>query len=140
MMKDESRSANEGQNLIAFCGLYCGACSFRVAAQENDRRHLRDMPARYDQYKDAPMDICPGCRQESRDGPCAWSDAGEAGGRWPVAGQGDHPGTGLNDFGQPRRTGRCGLSLKWLWHRACITAGHETDRNQTNHGPEARRR
>ena len=62
---------SENQSLIAYCGLYCGACSFRVAAQENDRRHLRAMPARYAQYQDAPMDICPGCRHETGDAGCA---------------------------------------------------------------------
>lgn len=74
MTSDELLPANGKRNLIAFCGLYCGACSFRVAAQENDRRHLRDMPARYDAYKDVPMDVCPGCRQDSRDGQCAIRD------------------------------------------------------------------
>ena len=61
----------ENQNLIAYCGLYCGACSFRVAAQENDRQHLRAMPAKYAQYRDAPMDICPGCRHEGESAKCA---------------------------------------------------------------------
>lgn len=71
---DESLRANGRQNLIAFCGLYCGACSFRVAAQDNDRGHLRNMPAKYDEYRDAPMEVCPGCRQESQDGQCAIRD------------------------------------------------------------------
>ena len=74
MMGNELLPSSGKRNLIAFCGLYCGACSFRVAAQDNDRRHLQDMPAKYDAYKDAPMDVCPGCRQESRDGRCAIRD------------------------------------------------------------------
>ena len=49
---------------IAYCGLYCGACSFRVAFEENDRKHLAGMPAEYDKYKDTPMDRCPGCRTD----------------------------------------------------------------------------
>ena len=48
-------------SLIACCGLYCGACSFRVAFEENDRKHLIRMPAKYDKFKDAPMDRCDGC-------------------------------------------------------------------------------
>jgi len=51
-----------GESLLACCGLYCGACSFRVAFEENDRRHLAGMPAKYDRYKDAPTDRCGGCR------------------------------------------------------------------------------
>lgn len=49
-------------SLIACCGLYCGACSFRVAFEEDDRKHLARMPSKYDKYKDAPMDRCEGCR------------------------------------------------------------------------------
>jgi hypothetical protein len=55
----------ENRILVAYCGLYCGACSFRVAAQESDRQHLEAMPSKYDSYKDAPLEVCSGCRQES---------------------------------------------------------------------------
>jgi hypothetical protein len=58
-------------DLIAYCGLYCGACSFRVAALENDRRHLRAMPEKYAKYRDEPMGVCPGCRRESEEGASA---------------------------------------------------------------------
>ena len=63
--------------MLAYCGLYCGACSFRLAAQEKNRRHLKSMPAKYDQYKDAPLDepdVCPGCRLEHKCGECAIRD------------------------------------------------------------------
>jgi hypothetical protein len=55
-------------DLIAYCGLYCGACSFRVAFLENDRRHLDGMPSKYDQYREAVLEPCAGCRRE--DGGC----------------------------------------------------------------------
>ncbi len=56
-MADES-------GLVAYCGLYCGACSFRVAFLENDRRHVQAMPAKYDEYKGAALEPCAGCRRE----------------------------------------------------------------------------
>ncbi len=60
--------------LIAYCGLYCGACSFRLAAEENNRAHLRAMPADYDQFKEQPLEFCPGCRLENNCGPCGIRD------------------------------------------------------------------
>jgi hypothetical protein len=38
-------------SLIAYCGLYCGACSFQVAYETEDRKHIDSMPSRYDKYK-----------------------------------------------------------------------------------------
>jgi hypothetical protein len=52
-------------DLIATCGLYCGACSFKLAFDENDRAHVRAMPPRYDQAKEAELETCPGCRGEA---------------------------------------------------------------------------
>ena len=52
----------ENNNLIAYCGLYCGACSFKLANDENDRQHLSAMPSRYDKCKEIPLQFCPGCR------------------------------------------------------------------------------
>ncbi len=37
--------------LIAYCGLYCGACSFKVAFEEQNREHLMRMPAKYEYLK-----------------------------------------------------------------------------------------
>ena len=37
-------------NKIAYCGLYCGACSFKVAYDENARKHLQNMPSKYDEF------------------------------------------------------------------------------------------
>jgi hypothetical protein len=60
--------------LIAYCGLYCGACSFKVAFEENDREHLMRMPPKYDYLKNAPLEFCPGCRLENKCGECAIRD------------------------------------------------------------------
>lgn len=61
-------------NLLAYCGLYCGACSFKVAYEENRREHLQQMPARYDKLKDMVLEDCPGCRLENQCGNCAMRD------------------------------------------------------------------
>ena len=57
-------------NSLAYCGLYCGACSFKVAFQEVERGHLAAMPARYDKYKGDPLEDCPGCRADSENTGC----------------------------------------------------------------------
>jgi hypothetical protein len=51
-------------DLLAYCGLYCGACSFKLAFDENDRAHVRAMPPRYDKAKETELEACPGCRSE----------------------------------------------------------------------------
>lgn len=60
--------------LIAYCGLYCGACSFRQAYQENDRKHIEAMPSCYDHLKNNPLEYCPGCRLENNCGECKIRD------------------------------------------------------------------
>lgn len=60
--------------LIAYCGLYCGACSFKVAFEENDREHLIRMPAKYNKFKNTSLEFCPGCRLENQCGDCAIRD------------------------------------------------------------------
>jgi len=60
--------------LIAHCGLYCGACSFRLAVLENDRNHLKYMPSYYAKLKDQPLEYCPGCRLENKCGECQIRD------------------------------------------------------------------
>lgn len=60
--------------LIAYCGLYCGACSFRLAAQENNPEHINHMPSSYDSLKNKPLELCPGCRRENKCGECAIRD------------------------------------------------------------------
>ncbi len=59
---------------IAYCGLYCGACSFRIAAEAGDRSHIEAMPPVYDAVKALPLERCPGCRRENlctAGSPCA---------------------------------------------------------------------
>lgn len=64
--------------LIAYCGLYCGGCSFKVAHEENNFRHILSMPERYsrvkEELKDKPMPECPGCRLDNQCGDCAMRD------------------------------------------------------------------
>lgn len=60
--------------LLAYCGLYCGACSFKVAYEENNREHITRMPAMYDHFKNEPLEFCPGCRLENRCGDCEIRD------------------------------------------------------------------
>lgn len=51
--------------LISYCGLYCGACSFRVACQDSERKHLAAMPAKYDKFKNEPLgEPCGGCKPD----------------------------------------------------------------------------
>ena len=52
-------------DMIATCGLFCGACSFKLAFDENDRAHVRAMPARYEKAKEDELEACPGCRGEA---------------------------------------------------------------------------
>ena len=66
-----SRPHSSHLALLAYCGLYCGACSFRVAHEENDRRHLADIPAKYNYLKEQELSLCPGCRADVDNDGCA---------------------------------------------------------------------
>lgn len=57
-------------NLLAYCGLYCGACSLKVAFQEHNRQHILAMPKKYEKYKDIELADCAGCRIDDRCGEC----------------------------------------------------------------------
>ena len=61
-------------DMIAFCGLYCGACSLKLAADECDKDHLMRMPQKYDYLKMKPLEFCPGCRLENQCGQCSIRD------------------------------------------------------------------
>ena len=63
--------------LIGYCGLYCGACSFKVAFEENDRDHITNMPPKYEEFRDKPLEFCPGCRLENQCGKCDIKDCAE---------------------------------------------------------------
>ena len=60
--------------LIAYCGLYCGACSFQVTYETKDKNHLQSMPSIYDKYKNNELENCPGCRLENKCGECKIRD------------------------------------------------------------------
>ncbi|MDL2319109.1 DUF3795 domain-containing protein [Eubacteriales bacterium OttesenSCG-928-A19] len=47
--------------MLAYCGIYCDLCSFRVAHNEQDRGHLDNIPARYER-KDLSEYDCDGCK------------------------------------------------------------------------------
>jgi hypothetical protein len=66
-----------GKEMVAYCGLYCEACSFRLAALERDSAHLDGLPKRYDRAKKEPIEtfeLCPGCRQTENPGYCKMKD------------------------------------------------------------------
>ncbi len=57
-------------SLISYCGLYCGACSFKLTYDENNREHvsamITELPEKYSDCADEPIDefLCYGCRDE----------------------------------------------------------------------------
>lgn len=58
---------------IAYCGINCNACSFRVSCQDKDTRHLQPMPEKYEASKSADVASiapCPGCKFENDCGDC----------------------------------------------------------------------
>ena len=61
---------------IAFCGLYCPMCSFRVGHETGDRRHILASPSDYDDMKDRPLEVyaCNGCRVDDACGDCSMKD------------------------------------------------------------------
>lgn len=61
-------------NSLAYCGLYCGACSFKVAFDEKNPQHLKYMPSKYDKYKNDELQFCPGCRLDNQCGSCEIRD------------------------------------------------------------------
>lgn len=66
------------KNLIAYCGLYCGACSFKVAFESDNYEHVLRMPAQYDHLKNAPLEFCPGCRLDNQCGDCDIRDCAKS--------------------------------------------------------------
>jgi len=75
---DRTRHAiNTNPDLVGYCGLYCGACSFKLAFDEKDRVHLRGMPAKYAVPEETPLQFCPGCRKDSASGGCKIRECAE---------------------------------------------------------------
>ena len=62
------------KELIAYCGLYCGACSLKVAYESNNNEHVIRMPPQYDHLKNTPVVFCPGCRLDNQCGDCDMRD------------------------------------------------------------------
>ncbi len=63
--------------MISYCGLNCNACSFRVAIEDKDARHLQPMPSKYDGAKGMDVNAeepCPGCQFDNTCGDCAIKD------------------------------------------------------------------
>lgn len=55
------------RTVVAYCGLYCDACCFRVAVRDLDGRHFMNLPEKYVWAKDMALDAeppCPGCKAE----------------------------------------------------------------------------
>ena len=48
-------------NMLAYCGLYCEQCSFRSAHDENDLKHLENLPFPFE-IKDLSVYNCEGCK------------------------------------------------------------------------------
>lgn len=61
---------------LAYCGIYCPQCSFRVVYETQNREHVLSMPSRYDRLKDSPMDeyACECCKGDNICGPCEMRD------------------------------------------------------------------
>jgi hypothetical protein len=97
-MKTKRNMPGMSRDLIAYCGLYCGACSFKVAYEEQDREHLMRMPAKYDAWKQAPLEACPGCRQKNKCGQCAIRDCAVGKGIEHCGLCGDFPCGKLHEF------------------------------------------
>jgi len=75
---DRTRHAiNTNLDLVGYCGLYCGACSFKLAYDEKDRAHLYGMPAKYHAPEETPLQFCPGCRKDSASGGCKTGECAE---------------------------------------------------------------
>lgn len=90
-------------SLGAYCGLYCGACSFKVAYETKDRRHLQSMPSVYDKYKNDALDNCPGCRLENKRGECRIRDCAVEKGIDYCIQCSDYPCEIINEFGHDKK-------------------------------------
>ena len=92
---------NENNNsMLAYCGLYCGACSFKVAYEENERAHLAAAPSKYDKYKNEPLQPCAGCKPDPDScGDCGIRTCAKAKGYRHCGECADFPCVRLLDFG-----------------------------------------
>lgn len=88
-----------GKNEIAYCGLYCPMCSFRVAYETQDRDHFVNLPAQYERRKHMELEPCGGCKAEaSLCGECDKRDCATEKGIDTCADCGDFPCAKLDAF------------------------------------------
>jgi len=61
---------------LAYCGIYCPECSFKVAFESKRREHLANMPSKYDSFKDSDLADCDcsGCKRQNVGGECRIKD------------------------------------------------------------------
>ncbi|UCH89485.1 MAG: DUF3795 domain-containing protein [Thermoplasmata archaeon] len=61
---------------LAYCGIYCPECSFKVAYETQRNEHVLDMPEKYDSFKNADLVNykCSGCKHENTCGDCKIKD------------------------------------------------------------------
>lgn len=88
------------ENLLAYCGIYCGQCSFKVAFETNNRAHLLAKPAKYNDMKQAPLEacFCEGCKGENICGDCQIKDCASAKGYLSCADCENFPCTLIDNF------------------------------------------
>ncbi len=58
--------------MLAYCGIYCQQCSFKIAAQTGDLQHLQALP--FEVPFDLTAPACESCKGKSICGPCAIRD------------------------------------------------------------------
>lgn len=61
---------NLNKEYIAYCGVYCGACSLRLAGQDEDLRHLTEKARNLEPSELQYWLTCPGCRSGSHRSDC----------------------------------------------------------------------
>ncbi len=64
---------------LAYCGLYCPQCSFLVACETRNMRHVANMPEKYARFRDMRFEelACGGCKGANNCGPCGIKDCAE---------------------------------------------------------------
>jgi hypothetical protein len=65
------------ENMLAYCGLYCEQCSFKLAHDEQNNEHLKYIPYEFIQ-KDLSEYNCEGCKGYCICGQCKIKDCASA--------------------------------------------------------------
>ena len=92
----------EGNNRIAYCGIYCPMCSFVVACETKDRAHLSAIPSFYDHLKDQSLEDvepCAGCRVQTDRCHCDMKPCAESKGHFTCADCEEFPCDKITAFG-----------------------------------------